>query len=185
MNKEQNRIAQYTTMSIDGEKHLPVENSQVVICIKDNPYAKSGDLHKVAEETNAFYGLMLGNEFFAIYNGKVSVPLSEVLLEFPKNQISTVSVKSSVVPYEERECNCFECHYGLAIEHKNFWRFDDGYGEITDVQKSVLMEGLDFLAAQEAFLEDQPFEAVTTLCFEGEVYLSLEELQQMFSTSKQ
>lgn len=51
---------------IDATKYVEVRSGYVLRCIKESDYANLGDIRKVDGKTEAFYSMMVGNEYFEI-----------------------------------------------------------------------------------------------------------------------
>lgn len=53
-------------MDIDTSKFCEVRSGYVLRCIKENTYAALGEIKKVDANTESFYGMMVGNDYFEI-----------------------------------------------------------------------------------------------------------------------
>jgi hypothetical protein len=51
---------------LDTSKFTQVCSGYVLRCIKNNNYAALGEIKKVDKNTEAFYSMMVGNEYFEI-----------------------------------------------------------------------------------------------------------------------
>jgi hypothetical protein len=51
---------------LDTTKFVEVHSGYVLRCLKENNYAKLGEIKKVDKNTEAFYSMMVGNEYFEI-----------------------------------------------------------------------------------------------------------------------
>lgn len=53
-------------LDLDATKYTQVKAGYVLRCVKENNYACLGEIKKVDKNTESFYSMMVGNDYFEI-----------------------------------------------------------------------------------------------------------------------